>query len=160
MLYGWKLERRDTEGGIEGLPLQLMIMVVIAGVGTAVILGWMTNLQAPNAIGAVYSSPTEIVLQDDDGDGIHENGDISIAITVLDKSGDGVQGASVILDGASLVASEDGKRAHGVTDESGRVEFSGLHASQAGEIIGFVSVTVTKNGYGTDSSLTIPVISE
>jgi hypothetical protein len=160
MLYGWKLERRDTEGGIEGLPLQLMIMVVIAGVGTAVILGWMTNLQAPNAIGAVYSSPTEIVLQDDDGDGIYENGDISIAITVLDKSGDGVQGASVILDGASLVASEDGKHAHGVTDESGRVEFSGLHASQAGEIIGFVSATVTKNGYGTDSSLTIPVISE
>jgi len=152
--------RKDREGGIEGLPLQLMIMVVIAGVGTAVILGWMTNLQAPNAIGTVYSSPTEIVLEDGNNDGVHEKGDINIAITVLDQNGDGIQGASVVLDGASLVASEDGKRAHGVTDESGRVEFSGLHASQAGEVIGFVSVTVTKNGYGTDSSLTIPVISE
>ena len=152
--------RKDREGGIEGLPLQLMIMVVIAGVGTAVILGWMTNLQAPNAIGTVYSSPTEIVLEDDNNDGVHEKDDINIAITVLDQNGDGIQGASVVLDGASLVASEDGKRAHGVTDESGRVEFSGLHASQAGEVIGFVSVTVTKNGYGTDSSLTIPMISE
>jgi hypothetical protein len=160
MFHGWKRMKKSKEGGIESLPLQLMIMVLIAGAGTAVILGWMTNLQAPNAIGAVYSFPSEIVLEDDDNDGIHEKDDIGITITVFDQNGDGIQGASVVLDGASLVASENGNCAHGVTDGTGKVEFSGLHASQAGEVIGFVSVTVTKNGYGTDPSLTIPVISE
>lgn len=160
MLDGRRFMRRDGEGGIEGLPLQLMIMVVIAGIGTAVILGWMTNLEAPSTIGAVYSSPTEIVLEDADGDGIHESDDIDIVIRVLDQKGDGVQGASVVLNGAGLVDSLDGTHVHGLTDESGKVEFSGLYASQAGEMIGFVSVSVTKSGYGTDTSLTIPVISE
>ncbi len=160
MLDGWKLMRRNSEGGIEGLPLQLMIMVVIAGIGTAVILGWMANLEAPASIGTVYSSPTELVLEDLDGDGIHENDNIDIVIRVLDQNGDGVQGASVILAGAGLADSLEGSTVHGLTDESGKVEFSGLTASHAGETISFVSVTVTKSGYGTDTSLTIPVISE
>jgi hypothetical protein len=72
MLLSLQRLGKDKNGGIEGLPLQLMIMVIIAGVGTAIILGWMTNLQAPNGIGAVYSSPTEIVLEDENNDGIHE----------------------------------------------------------------------------------------
>ncbi|MBM4237280.1 MAG: carboxypeptidase regulatory-like domain-containing protein [Euryarchaeota archaeon] len=149
---------RDKDGGIEGLPLQLMIMVAIAGIGMAIILGWMTGLEAPKSIGAVYSSPTELVLEDDDGDGVYESDGISIVITVLDQNGDGVQGATVLLEGMNVVTSVDGKHVHGMTDDTGRVRFSGLSASQVGSSIGFVTVTVTKAGYGTDSNLTIPVI--
>jgi hypothetical protein len=34
-----------------------------------------------------------------------------------------------------------------------------LQAKQTGKAVGFVTVTVTKSGYGIDTSLTIPVIS-
>ncbi len=159
MLAKWARIKRDREGGIEGLPLQLMVMVVIAGIGTAIILGWMTNLQPPNSIGSVYSSPTEIILADADGDGIHTNDGIDVVVTVLDQSGNGIEGASVILRGANIMESEGGGLVHGTTDASGRAEFNDLWASQPGDSIGFVTVTVTKSGYGTDSSLTIPVIS-
>ncbi len=136
-----------------------MIMVAIAGVGTAVILGWMSNLDAPESIGSVYSNPSEIVVTDSNHDGIYQKTGISLTITVLDQSGNGIGGATVVLEGASIGTS-DGKNAHAITDDNGRASFSGLSASQYGNSIGFISVTVAKGDLGTDSTLTIPVISE
>jgi hypothetical protein len=147
------------DAGIEGLPLQLMIMVVVAGLGTAIILGWMGGLSAPNGIDAVYSNPTELVLSDGDHDGVYSRSGITITISVMDKNGDAVKGATVVLDGCNL-ATSNGKQVHGTTDDMGKVTFSGLSASQTGRSVGFVSVSVTKSGLGTDNSLTIPVISE
>lgn len=49
---------------------------------------------------------------------------------------------------------------HGITDEMGKVTFTGLSASQSGRSVGFITATVTKNDLGTDDSLTIPVVSE
>ncbi len=151
--------RKDKDAGIEGLPLQLMIMVVVAGLGTAIILGWMGGLSAPNGIDAVYSNPTELVLSDEDHDGVYARSGITITISVMDKGGDAVKGATVVLDGCNLVNS-NGKQVHGTTDDMGKVTFSGLSASQTGKSVGFVSVSVTKSGLGTDNSLTVPVISE
>mgnify|MGYP003225205835 CR=1 FL=1 len=45
--------RTDRSGGIEGLPLQLMIVILVATMGTAIIVGWMGNIEAPHAIGDV-----------------------------------------------------------------------------------------------------------
>jgi hypothetical protein len=151
--------RGDRDAGIEGLPLQLMIMVVVAGLGTAIILGWMGGLTAPNGIDAVYSNPTELVLSDGDHDGVYTKTGISITISVIDKSGDAVKGATVVLDGCNLVSS-NGKQVHGTTDDLGKVTFTGLSASQTGRSVGFISVSVTKSGLGTDNGLTVPVISE
>jgi hypothetical protein len=150
---------KDTSAGIEGLPLQLMIMVVVAGVGTALLLGWMGGLSAPTGIDAVYSNPTEIVLTDSDHDGIYTRSGFSITVSVLDTNGDAVKGATVVLDGANIVTAQ-GRTVHGITDDSGKVTFIGLSATQAGRTIGFITATVTKSGLGTDSSLTIPVVSE
>jgi hypothetical protein len=150
---------KDKNAGIEGLPLQLMIMVVIAGVGTAILMGWMGGLSAPNGIDAVYSNPTELILNDKDHDGIFTKTGIAITVSVLDNNGDAVDGATVVLDGANIRTS-DGRQVHGTTDASGKVTFTGLTASQTGKSIGFVTATVSKSGLGTDSSLTIPVVSE
>lgn len=141
------------------MPLQLMIMVVIAGLGTAIILGWMSGISAPRSIDAVYSNPSEIVLSDGDHDGIYTGTGISMTITVLDQNGEPVSGATVVLDGCNI-ATASGKQVHGTTDAAGKVVLSGLTASQTGKAVGFITVTVTKSGMGTDSSLTIPVISE
>lgn len=151
--------KKDRNAGIEGLPLQLMIMVVIAGLGTAIILGWMSGISAPRTIDAVYSSPSELVLNDADRDGIFSRSGISMTITVLDQSGEPVDGATVVLDGCNIVTAT-GKQVHGTTDAYGKLVLSGLTASQTGKAVGFITVTVTKSGMGTDSTLTVPVISE
>jgi len=151
--------RKDRNAGIEGLPLQLMIMVVIAGLGTAIILGWMGGLSAPNGIDAVYANPTELVLTDGDHDGIYTKAGITLTISVMDNNGDAVKGATVVLDGCNIMTST-GKQVHGTTDDMGKVTFSGLSASQTGKSVGFITVSVTKSGLGTDNGLTVPVISE
>jgi hypothetical protein len=158
MMVWHRRMRMDRRGGIEGLPLQLMLMVLVAGIGTAVMVGWMGGLNAPQAVGAVHASPTEIVLGDDDGDGMFTNGDISITITVVDQKGDGLSGATVVLEGAGIT--DAGHTVHGVTDDSGQVSFGGLSSSLSGRTVGFVTVTATKSGYGQAATMTIPVICE
>ncbi len=150
--------KKDRNGGIEGLPLQLMIMVLIAGIGSAVLLGWMGNLNAPQSIGSVTSSPSEIVAHDGNGDGIYEVDNIDLTMTVTDGKGDPVAGATVVLDGCGITRM-DGTRPYGTTDSSGKVTLNNLQVTQSGKAVGFVTVTVTKSGYGTDTSLSIPVIS-
>lgn len=151
--------KNDKNAGIEGLPLQLMIMVVVAGLGTAMILGWMGGLSEPNSIEAVYSNPTEVVLTDADKDGTYTASGLALTITVMDQKGDAVPGATVVLDGSNVLT-QSGKQVHGTTDALGKVTFSGLTASQTGRSVGFITVTATKGDMGSDSSLTIPVVSE
>jgi hypothetical protein len=150
--------KKDRSGGIEGLPLQLMIMVLIAGIGSAVLLGWMGNLNAPDSIGSVTSSPVELVAKDGNGDGVFEASNVDMTITVYDGKGDPVTGATVILEGCGVVRM-DGTRPFGTTDSNGHLDLNDLRITQTGKAIGFITVTVTKSGYGTDTSLSIPVIS-
>lgn len=149
--------RRDCRGGIEGLPLQLLIMVVVAGLGLTIIMGWMNSISAPRSIGEIFVSPSEIVVYDDDGDGLYTNEKVTIAITVTDQSGDRLEGATVLLDGAN-VRSMDGSPARGVTDSSGQVVLLNLKIEHFGSKLSTITVTVAKGDYGVDSSYQIPVI--
>jgi hypothetical protein len=158
MRFSKKMMNGDRNGGIEGLPLQLMIMVLVAGLGTAILVGWMGGLTTPEAIASVNGSPSEIMLSDGDGDGTFESDDVRLTIYVRDQDGDAVAGASVVLDGCN-VRNSDGSAVYGSTDAEGKVTFDGLSVSQYGQGIGFITVTVAKGGMGTDSSLQIPVIS-
>ncbi|MFA5312342.1 MAG: carboxypeptidase-like regulatory domain-containing protein [Methanomassiliicoccales archaeon] len=148
---------RDKDGGIEGLPLQLMILVLIAGVGSAVMMGWMAGLDTPSTISSVYSEPGEIVLMDGDGDGVFSNDDIDLRVHVVDGEGNDVNGALVVLDGCNI-ASSSGTTAYGTTDPSGIAVFDDLEASHIGDSLGFVTITVTKSGYGSESTNNIPVV--
>jgi hypothetical protein len=87
-----------------------------------------------------------------------EASNICITITVSDHKGDPVTGATVVMDGSNIVRL-DGTRPYGTTDSFGKVTMNDLQAKQTGKAVGFVTVTVTKSGYGIDTSLTIPVIS-
>jgi len=147
----------DRSGGIEGLPLQLLIMVVIAGLGLTIIMGWMNSISAPHAIGEVYVTPSEIVVYDDDGDGLYERDEVAFTVTVTDQGGDRLEGATVVLDGANIRA-KDGGPVSSVTDSKGQASFSGLHVEQFGSRLTTITVTVAKGDYGVDSSYTIPVI--
>ena len=148
---------RDHFGGIEGLPLQLLIMVVIAGLGLTIIMGWMNSISAPHAIGEVFVAPSEIVVFDDDGDGLYEREGFTLTVTVTDQSGDRLEGATVLLDGANIRL-EDGGPVSAVTDATGQAIFADLRVEQFGTKLSTIKVTVAKGDYGIDSSYTIPVI--
>ncbi|MEM0449433.1 MAG: carboxypeptidase-like regulatory domain-containing protein [Methanomassiliicoccales archaeon] len=148
---------KDKSGGIEGLPLQLLIMVLVAGIGSAIIVGWMGGLEAPQAIGAIHSSASEIILQDGDGDGIYSAKDLELIITVLDQEGDPVTGAAVVIEGCGL-KEKDGHAPHGVTDNEGKVHFKGLTASRYGNSVGFITITVAKSGMSASKSIMVPVV--
>jgi hypothetical protein len=159
MYLNGKKIRKDKEGGIEGLPLQLLIIVMVAGVGSAIIMGWMGGLEAPQTIGSVHSSLNEIILEDDDGDGMFSADEVELVITVLDQEGDPISGASVSLDGTGILSAE-GKRPHALTDEAGKASFEGLTLDHAGSAAGFVDVTVAKSGIVATKSIQVPVVSE
>ena len=148
---------KDTEGGIEGLPLQLLIMVVVAGLGLTIIMGWMNSIETPHTVGEVYVNPGEVYVYDPEGDGMYSNNEVTISIVVTDQGGDRLEGATVLLDGAHL-RNFDGSTVRGVTDSMGQVVFVGLTVEQFGSGLGTITVTVAKGDYGVDSSYDIPVI--
>jgi len=143
--------------GIEGLPLQLLIMVVIAGLGLTIIMGWMNSIEAPHTIGEVVVTPGEIIVRDTDGDGIFTASGVSLSVTVTDQSGDRLEGATVMLQGANVMTSE-GEVVRGVTNSRGQVAFNDLKVEQFGSGLTTITVTVAKGDYGIDTSYEIPVI--
>ena len=149
--------RNDCSGGIEGLPLQLLIMVVVAGLGLTIIMGWMNSIAAPHSIGEIYVSPSEILVYDEDKDGLYTKSGIVMTITVTDQSGDRLEGATVMLDGANIKTKEGGP-VRGVTDSHGQVVLIGLSVESFGTGLTTITATVAKGDYGIDSSFEIPVI--
>ena len=154
---GSRSMRGDCQAGIEGLPLQLLIMVVVAGLGLTIIMGWMNSISAPHSIGEVFVNPSEISVYDKDGDGLYTNDHVMITVTVTDQSGDRLEGATVVLEGANVEA-HGGGQARGVTDSSGLVVLSDLKVEQFGSKLTTIVVTIAKGDYGVDSSYQIPVI--
>jgi len=159
MLGGRKHIGRDKRAGIEGLPLQLMIIVMVAGISMAIILGWTSGLSAPKSISTLVSDPLEIVAEDDNGDGTYTASGVDMTISVLDNEGNGVEGATVILEGGGIETSQ-GAVPHATTDGSGVAHFDSLEVSKYGNSVAFVTVTVVKSNYVSAATLSIPVIPE
>ena len=148
--------RKNKQGGIEGLPLQLMIVILVATLGTAIILGWMGYLDTPHKIGSVNVDSGDIILDMTSGSERYtDTGYVKIYVT--DQNGDGLSGATVVLSGCG-VADPDGKTVYGTTDANGYVEFNDVHASLRGAKVGHISIDVSKSGYGTHTSARIQVI--
>jgi hypothetical protein len=141
---------RDKDGGIEGLPLQLIIIIMIATIGAAIIMGWMSNIDSPKYIGGVQVSTSEIVLVNG------ETGNGIVAVTVTDQDGNPLSDAIVILTG--LGVSIDDKTPHGKTNEFGNVTFDGLEIVMKNSTIGFLTVNVSHPTYGEHNSTKIAVI--
>jgi hypothetical protein len=148
---------RDRGAGIEGLPLQLLIMVVVAGLGLTIIMGWMSSISTPKSIGEIFVTPGEIVVYDSDGDGIYLREGLTLTVVVSDQSGDRIEGATVVLEGGNI-RTEDGDAVRGLTDSRGQVMFTDLVVEHFGRALSAITVTVAKGDYGIDSSFVVPVI--
>lgn len=138
--------RSDRGGGIEGLPLQLMIIILVATMGTAIILGWMGSIDTPTSIGDVSVESRNIA-----------DGSLSVEILVTDQNGNPLEDADVILTGMGVTA-DDGSTAYLQTDSDGKARFSGLKVMHGNNPFGFITVNVSKSGYGEDNSARVLVV--
>lgn len=143
-----KLRKLNRKGGIEGLPMELMIIVVVATVGTGILVGWMGNIDEPESIGDVTSSVNQITMTSD-------SYRTSFSITVTDQSGDGLKGATVLLSGCGL---SSGKTTYAVTNENGVATFSNLNLTKTTHGVGSIDVEVSSATHGVDNTLRIPVV--
>ena len=148
--------KNDRSGGIEGLPLQLMILILIATLATAIIIGWMGNISTPESIG-------DVTLDKSDVSAVRgANGYCTITETfsvyVTDQDDNPLKDAVITLSGHGIQDAY-GNTVHKNTDKDGKVTFNkNSMRLKMSSNTGFVTVNVSKPGYGEDSSCKIIVI--
>ena len=129
-----------------------MIVIVIATLGTAILVGWMGNIDTPKNIGTVEVVSGDIVLEGGStSDGI-------IEIYVADQNGNPLNGATVVLSGLG-VTDKNGRTAYLNTDGRGYAKFDGLHITLRGAGVGFITVNVSMSEYGENNTARVAVIS-
>ncbi len=146
---------RDETGGIEGMPLQLMILVIVAGLTLAVVLGWTLSVQGPTVIKSVSTDPATVYLgnvpEDQPATGV-----ASIRVTAYDGKNAPLKDLVVSLGGAvgGIQVAQD--KDDGAVD--GTATFPGVTVSlPPGVSVGEISLTVQKAGYPS-KVWTIPVV--
>lgn len=130
------------------MPLQLMIMGIIASLGTAVIVGWVSSIDTPVYIGEVETEPQQVAVADSDEDGVYEATLDELSVRVLDTSGNPIEGAVVLCEGASL--DNEHHRLYGVTDAEGGAVFRNVSFKVAGDRLASVRISIGGQGVAGD----------
>jgi len=128
------------------MPLQLLILVIVAGVALAIILGWVLSVQPPSVIKTVSPNHTSIAITGGAPDGVAKKS-LTFSVSVLDASDEPVRNVVVSLDGAvtggSITKSDsDDGTVDGIVS-FGSVEFR----LQSGSSRGTVRVTAFRTGF-------------
>lgn len=158
--------KTDKKGSVEGIPLQFMIMMIVAVAAVGILGGWMANISTPQSISdvevasGVASCDSEGSLSD-------------IEILVRDQDGNPLEGATVILEGLGIHMFGDtngnGTIDEGETEktkavlqtgEDGKAPFNGLSITPPKGGFGSITVNVMKSGYGEFNSTEIVVVTE
>ena len=109
-IHGFKKRalRKNKKGGIEGLPLQLLIIIVVASLGLTMMVGWMNNIEEPTTISRIeaYADPTDSDYKKD----------FDVTVIVYDNKGNPVEGASVVISGLGATMNEPANTA-GLIDD-------------------------------------------
>lgn len=123
-----KRRKLDANGALEGLPLYLIILVVVAGVGTAIIVGWMMSAQSTE-LDSIEVEPVSM-----------DTNDRKITVTAYDQKDNPLEGATVTLEGCGIVES-------GVTGSNGEYSVTTNSPSlPQNENFGTIDVTVRYTG--------------
>lgn len=152
---------RADRRGLEGMPLQLLIISIIAAVVIGVVLGWLYLIPEQEVVRDILitadGSPLpNLRLTDSDGDGISSADDIAFNVSVKDQNRDPIPGATVVLSGSGVQAS-DGGTAVAVTDADGIAAFSDLHVEVPKGQTSAISISVEKPDF-TGSTTKLPVV--
>ncbi len=135
--------RLDERGGLEGMPLQLIIMVVIAGIAISIVVAWLTIFTAPDLakIELHSAAPSTDPIR------ITEN-TTAITIKAWDTKGNPLEGVSIKMSGAGVVIAgltgSDGTfTASGLNIDIGTSDFGNIRVEA--EFSGTLSITKTLN---------------
>lgn len=136
-----KMKRKitwDDNGDVLGMPLQMIIMVVIAGISLTIIIAWVLSIQGStffdNSI-RIEMNGVEIVDLESTDVGS------TIDITFYDTDGNKVEGASVSIEGLDVFE-------HGTTDSDGVVSLTlnGLELPPSSNS-GHIYISAEKTGF-------------
>lgn len=158
--------KTDRKGSVEGIPLQFMIMMIVAVAAVGILGGWMANISTPQSISDVEVSSGVASCESD--------GSLSdIVILVRDQDGNPLDGATVILEGLGIqmfvdtngngtIDDDETEKTKAVlqTGEDGKAEFTGLSITPPKGGFGSITVNVMKSGYGEFNSTEIVVVTE
>jgi hypothetical protein len=130
----------NNKGGIEGLPLQLMIVIMVATMGSAVIMGWMGSIDTPQYISTLGVEENIVYIDDGEIPDIH--------LLVLDQNDEPMKGVTVRIMN-SQVYHPEGKDYDVITDTYGRTVLKGwlLGDYPMGTIS--LKISAYKSGYTT-----------
>ena len=120
---------RDESGGIEGMPLQLMILVIVAGLVLAVVLGWTLSIQGPSVIKSVNVDPPSVDLGNIPEDKPASTTVNRILVTAYDAKNALVKDTTVTITGSvpSTLVRQDGEDgSDGVAEDHVLAEVAGL----------------------------------
>ena len=92
-----KRKKWDESGGMEGVPLQLVIVVVIGVAALGILIGWLALAGDPDPVlESISTEPEDLELN---GDG-RVTGDFEVEVYVYDSEGNEVDDVVVTFTGA------------------------------------------------------------
>ncbi|MEM3341711.1 MAG: hypothetical protein QW728_03370, partial [Thermoplasmata archaeon] len=117
---------KNNGGGIEGLPLRLLVLIVVAAVGLGILIYWLNDVDdlkaignmyasrpygTPKALSALYAAPADLEAEAgrqgrvfaDSGGSTSVDG---IYVRVFDEEENGLNGVTVTVEGAGTKGSE------------------------------------------------------
>ncbi len=150
--------RKDREG-LEGLPLQLLIMAVVAGLALVVVVGWFSSIDMTPVrnIKAISADPNPITITNP---GINQQAKKTLTLTVcaFDQDDNRIKGVTVHLSGVGVdKTATDGKSTDSDRNEDGCVKFSGLQVTlPPGVSTSELNIEVTGGGYPSRADI-VPV---
>lgn len=133
----------DENGAIESMPLQLLIMVIIAGIVIAIVLGWLFSIQGPRSIKDIEVRDGNTIISHityDAGTGKVEPK--RVIVKIYDQDSNPLAGALVVISGS-------GVNDFGTTNDKGEVKLdvSEARLPSQGSPIGHISIQAEKSGY-------------
>ncbi|MFO7618906.1 MAG: hypothetical protein R6W91_04550 [Thermoplasmata archaeon] len=90
-----KINRRlnwNDNGAVEGLPLQLIIMVAVAAIVLVIVLGWLAPWQSKVDLDALTVTPTSV----------GNNEEVTITVTAWDTKGNHLEGVVIEMSGCNM----------------------------------------------------------
>jgi hypothetical protein len=91
MKFPERLKRNDS-GAVEGMPLQLIIMVAVAAIVLVIVLGWLAPWQSRVDLNSLTVTPTSA----------DNNNLTTITVTAWDTKGNYLEGAVIEISGCNI----------------------------------------------------------
>ncbi|MGC8912383.1 MAG: hypothetical protein ACP5LE_00405 [Thermoplasmata archaeon] len=100
-----KFGRGNKRGSLQGLPLFLIVLVIVAAVGIAILIGWMYMVKKPE-LDHITIDNTDLTV----------GNTVTVTVTAYDVNGKVLEGVEIHLEGCGI----DQKK---LTDKNGRAQF-------------------------------------